>query len=86
MKAHNRGLDFRVAIEQMYPNMRDYYPLGDEAYKRAVHQSMDMIANLAGIMSVIEHIYLAIEDGVTEVEIETGLIPLGGSNESVVGS
>jgi hypothetical protein len=68
--ACHKARGFKEALSEMYPNARDYYPLGEQAYINVKSQMLDRMCALNGIISQLEAIYEGIEEGVTEVEIE----------------
>lgn len=62
--------ELKSALSTMYPNMRDYYPLGEEAYTRAKAQLLRQMTSVNEVITELSLVYEGIQTGKTFVEFE----------------
>lgn len=62
--------ELKSALSTMYPNMRDYYPLGEEAFTRAKSQLLRQMTSVNTILNELSFMYEGIQTGKTFMEVE----------------
>lgn len=69
--AHRACLAAVERLTDAAPNGRDYYPLGDAAFKAAREQHADRVRRVQSVAAELYAIWEAIEDGLSEAEVQS---------------